>query len=561
MIRFGIAVVGVLFATMSRPDRCHADDAIGDSPRLVVIVVVDQLRADLLTRFEPYFGDEGFRRLMHHGAHFANAHFDASNSATAPGHATVATGATPRVHGIVANKWYMDDGTTQARYAVADDTCSPVPVDDRPGGGRSPNRLCAATLGDQMKLSDRRARVVSIATKDRAAIFLGGRLADTALWWNFGNGHFVSSTFYGEALPAYVEAFNAADPTEKYATYVWRAMTPESARAGAYPLEASWHPIIEQLGATFPHALPPRDEASMGPFLGALYATPAGNELVLDMVERAIDAERLGQDDVPDLLCVGFSSNDAVGHFFGPQSAEVMDMTVQTDRQIARLLAMLDARVGRDRYALALTADHGVKTTPQVLESLHLQGGLYDARAMAKNLNAHLQEAFFPSEDGASRERLIVVGIEVPWVYLNVPLVNTLPPERQSALYADAVQFLRKQAGIADAYGPDVRDGAAPPATDENRLLAWNAWHRENAGQICVHVATDWKKKDSNLAGHNGGSRHERHVPVLLYGPGVRAGRYFTSASPCDIAVTLSAMLGIEPPSDAQGRVLHEAIK
>lgn len=548
----------LLAACCATPARADVDDK--GAPRLVVIVVVDQLRADYLTRFEPYFGDDGFRRLMREGAHFTNAHFDALNSATAPGHATIATGATPRIHGIVANRWYMNTGTTQAQYAVTDDACEAVPPSDRPGQGRSPRRLCAATLGDQMKLDDRRTRVVSVALKDRAAIFLGGRLADTALWWNFSNGHFDSSTFYGDALPDYVQEFNAADPSKRYAGYVWRPMTPESAMAGAYPLESAWHPLIELLGTTFPHALPPRTDATLGAFHGALWATPAGSDLVLDLVESAIPAESLGQDDVVDLLCVGLSSNDAVGHFFGPESAEVMDMTVQTDRQIARLLAMLDREVGPDRYILALTADHGVKATPQVLDSLGLPGGLYDTRQLENELNAHLKKAFFDTKGDSKTEHLIVVGVEVPFVYFNMPLIESLPNDRRHELFASAVQFLKSKDYIADAYGPDMLAGVAPPATDVPRLLAWNAWHRENAGQICFRIADHWKKRDGNLAGHNGGSLQERHVPILLRGRHVAPGRYYTPASPCDIAVTLAALLGIEPPISAQGRVLSEAV-
>ncbi|MCB9855542.1 MAG: alkaline phosphatase family protein [Phycisphaerales bacterium] len=538
----------------------NADVSDSGSPRLVVLVVVDQLRADYLTRFEPYFGNDGFRRLMREGAHFANAHFDALSSATAPGHATIATGATPRVHGIVANRWFMNTGTTQAQYAVTDDACEAVPPSDRPGQGRSPRRLCAPTLGDQMKLNDRRTHVVSIALKDRAAIFLGGRLADTALWWNFGNGHFDSSTFYSESLPAYVQEFNAADPSKRFDGYVWRPLTPASALAGAYPLESAWHPLIELMGTTFPHALPPRTDATLGAFHEALWATPAGSDLVLDLVEKAIAAESLGQDDIVDLLCIGFSSNDAVGHFFGPQSAEVMDMTVQTDRQIARLLAMLDKQVGPDRYILALTADHGVKATPQVLEGLGMPGGLYDARQLGNELNAHLKKAFFDTEGDSDKEHLIVVGVEVPYVYFNMPLIESLPIERRHALFTTAVQFLKSKDFIADAYGPEMLSGVAPPATDVPRLLAWNAWHPANAGQICFRVADNWKKRDGNLAGHNGGSHQERHVPILLRGPRVAPGRYYAPASPCDIAVTLAALLGIEPPSGAQGKVLHEAM-
>lgn len=557
---FRIAMASVVALSIVYCDTSSADAPRRRAPRLVVLVVVDQLRADYLTRFEVHFGDGGFRRLMDDGACFANAHFNVLNTATAPGHSTIATGATPRVHGVVANKWFMNTGTTQAVYAVADDACEAMPAENRPGRGRSPHRLQVPTLGDQLKLADRRSRVVAVALKDRSAIFLGGRMADRSLWWNFDTGRFVTSTFYDEALPEYVEAFNAAEPTRKYANYEWRPLAPASAREGAYPVQSEWHPLIEQLGTTFPHKLPPRDESALYAFHGALWATPAGNDLVLDIVERALSEEQLGRDDVPDLLCVGFSSNDAVGHFFGPQSAEVMDMTLHTDRQIGRLFAMLDEKVGRDRYVMALSADHGVNASPPVLESLKLGGGSFDARQLGVTLNKHLQAEFFAPEKNDESERLIVVGVEIPWIYLNMPLVESLPPDRQTGLYRSAIRFLKARAPIADAYGPETLQNAAPPETDAFRLLAWNAYNEANAGQICVRIAPNWKKADSNLAGHNGGSLHERHVPILLCGPGVQAGRYFTPATPCDIAPTLAALLGIEPPVGSQGRVLHEGL-
>lgn len=557
--RFLLLICAALIALTAR--RGFAGPIVKDRPRLVVIVVVDQMRADYLTRFEPYFGDDGFRRLMREGAYFANAHLNALNSATAPGHATIGTGATPRVHGIVANKWYMTPDAQRSRYAVMDEASKAVPAEEGANEGKSPHLLQAPTLGDQMKLADRRTRLVSIALKDRAAIYLGGRTADRALWWNFGNGQFMSSTFYGDALPEYAREFNAGDPTKKYADYIWRPLTPAHAMAGAYPIEASWHRVIRTVGETFPHKLPPRDPADLFAFTRVMWATPAGNEIVLDLVERAIGAEHLGEDDVTDLLCVGFSANDGVGHFFGPQSAEVMDMTVQTDRQIARLLGMLDEQVGRDRYVVALAADHGVKASPPVLAELHELGGLYDAHQLADELDTRLRGEFFSNGADAENKQKVVVGIAVPWVYLNMPLVDTLPAERRSALFASAIAFLKSKALITDAYGPDLLAGVAPPATDSDRLLAWNSWNPKNAGPICLRIAHDWKKRDSNLAGHNGGSVQERHVPILFYGPGVRKGRFYTPATPCDIAVTLAAIMGIEPPNAATGHVLGEAIE
>lgn len=528
-------------------------------PKLAVIIIVDQLRADYLTRFEPLFGDDGFKRIERDGAHFANAYYTSLCSATAPGHATVSTGTTPRHHGIVANKWFAEPGTIESFHAVHDPNCEALPHSHKPGSGRSPHRLLVPTIGDQLKLADRRSRVVSIALKDRSAIFLGGRLADTALWWDFGTGRFVSSSWYGDELPNYVKAHNDNGPTRRFAGYVWNPIASEEAIARCYPVEPHWNRIYESMGHVFPHTMPSIDEGYA--FNIALGSSPAGNDLVIDLVELALKNESLGTDDAPDLLCIGLSSNDLVGHFFGPQSPEVMDMTMQTDKQIARILSILDAQVGRDQYILALTGDHGVSATPPVREKLGIPGGIVDESQLARDLNAMLTDAYFKNADEEAKQRLIVLGVEMPWVYFNMPLLSSLDTNRRNEIFRSTVAFSSKQPGIDAAYGPNFLTGVAPPATDESRLLAWNGYNPQHAGQVCIQLAPYWEKKDGNLAGHSSGSRPDRHVPILLYGPGIGGGRRYESASPEDIAVTLSALLGIEAPIAATGRVLHEAIK
>jgi hypothetical protein len=525
---------------------------------LAVIVVVDQLRGDYPLRFAGWFGDEGFNRIEREGAHYANAFYTSICTATAPGHATISTGATPRNHGIVGNKWFAEPGTVESIHAVYDRNCEMIPQGKKPGRSCSPHRLLAPTLGDQMKLADRRSRVVAIALKDRAAIYLGGRLADTAVWWDFATGRFVSSSWYGNDLPAYVKVHNDAGPTGRFANYVWNPIASEAALAGCYPVDPTWHGN-SGMDRGFPHALPPADDAYA--FHYALATSPAGNDLVIDLVERAVKEESLGKDDAPDLLCIGLSSNDLVGHFYGPQSPEVVDMTLQTDRQIARILSILDAQVGRDRYVLALTGDHGVSATPPIRETLGLPGGVLDQAQLARDLNAHLTERYFRSETEAPHQRLIVLGIELPWVYFNVPLLSTLDADQRSVVFNSSVGFLKEQPGIAGAYGPDFIAGVAPPATDESGLLVWNGYNAKNSGQVCIQLAPYWEKQDNNLAGHGSGTRSDRHVPIYLLGPGIGGGRRYEPAAPKDIAVTLSALLGIEAPIAATGRVLHEAIK
>lgn len=526
-----------------------------DRPRLVLLIVVDQLRADLVTRFDEHFVDGGFRRLKRHGAHFTNAHFSYLSSATAPGHATISTGALPRHHGIVANDWFLQSGVPESQPAVGDLEARVVGPPGEPAKGRSPRNLLSASLGDQMRLADRRSRVFSVGLKDRATILLGGRGADGAFWWSESTGRFVTSTYYATGLPAFVQAFNDERPADRYSGQTWDRLLPAEAYAGAWPLEESWSPVLSEVGAAFPHKLPDLDPAAPNRYYVALFGTPFANELVFDLARRAIAAEKLGADASPDLLCLALSANDLIGHTFGPESAEVMDATIRTDRQLAQFLDFIDERVGLRNCVVALTADHGVTSNPRVVEKVRLDGGFFEPRALIEGLDRVLKDA---AGNQVSGDRL-VLGFKLPWIYCD-PSLARLDAELGGRLGRAGVEFLRGQKGVADAYCGAELSGLPPAPDDRDRTLAWRCYHPERSGYFCLKLAPFHHVKGGDIAGHGAGYRSDRHVPILLMGSGVRAGRYAAPADPMDIAVTIADLLGIEPPDGAEGRVLHEAI-
>ncbi|MCG8405825.1 MAG: alkaline phosphatase family protein [Phycisphaerales bacterium] len=551
-------LVFVLLLTVAVRPTMGQSSAEGDV-RLVVFIVVDQLRADLVTRFSQHFGDDGFRRLMRDGAHFVNAYFSYGSSATAPGHATISTGRIPRQHGIVANKWYLKPNAQRAEYAVDDENCRFVPsrADGRTGA-RSPHRLIGPALGDQIKISDARSRVFSVSLKDRAAIFMGGQRPDGAFWWDLRTGHFISSSYYCEELPDYVTALNARNTADQYAGKNWSRLLSAEDYAGRHGVGASWSNYAN-LGHSFPHTLPTVGDGSGYGFYSALWCTPFGNDLVLDVVERVLANEKLGRGSAVDMLCVGFSSNDLCGHQFGLDSPEAMDMTIQTDRQVGRLLKMLDQQIGLNRCIVALAGDHGATSSPSLTKKLGLGGEYLDLKALGDELNIRLQR-HFDSTDGEPTNHKIVRAVNLPWVYLNRQLLAKLYRGHRRELLVDAADFLRATDGIANVFTEGELTGPMPAAEDVHRWLAWRCYHPERSGQLYMQLKPYWYKVDNKISGHNMGFNHDRHVPIMITGPRIQPGRYFSPAMPCDIAVTVAALLGIEPPLDAVGRVLHEAV-
>lgn len=522
-------------------------------PRLVVIVVVDQFRADFLTRYEHLFTSGGFRRLMDNGAHFANAYYSYATTSTAPGHATIATGRLPRQHGIVANEWIPDRSAGTARASVYDPDVKLLSGQGGRTEGRSPRHLIGPALGDQMKLSNRQTRVFSVALKDRAAILLGGQKPDGAFWWDTGNGQFITSTWYMRELPVYVREFNTQRWADRFVNGRWDRLLPAGAYAGTHPLEPEW---VAGEGVTpeFPHLLPRVSGQPGKDFYTAVYATPFGNEVVLEMARRILDAERLGRGDATDLLCIGLSSFDPAGHVFGPDSAEMLDFTVRTDQHIAALLDLLERAVGLKRCLVVLTADHGVVSAARLARKLGVGGGRIDLAAATRTLNRNLKNvATLPDNRDA------IASVSPPWVYMDAG-VGSLPPESRIGLAQASLSFLRGLEGIEEIYTAEELAGPSPLPGETQRYLAWRSYHPRRAGDLFIHLAPYWAPRDAGFADHGTGYNHDRHVPIVFMGGGMRAGRYFSAADPMDIAPTIAALLGIEPPLDASGRVLNEAL-
>jgi hypothetical protein len=521
-------------------------------------VVIDQLRGDFLMRWQDLFGDGGFRRLQADGAWFQNCHYPYAATMTGPGHASVVTGCSPARHGVVMNEWY-DRAEGRPVYCVGAERHRQVPPQREPpktakagagpppGGGVSPERLLAPSVGDALKAATGgRARVVALSWKDRSAALLGGRRPDACYWLDAADGAAVTSTYYRDRPHPWVEAFNGRRPADRWFGRDWTRLRPDldyDRYSGPDDVAAESRGVAQ--GRTFPHAMTGGRTAPGAKYYEALYNSPFGNDLLLELAQAAVDAEGLGTREAPDLLCVSFSSNDAVGHCWGPDSHEVLDTTLRTDRLLRDLLVYLDARVGRGRYVLALTADHGICPLPDVARRQAHDAGFVAPGLLDRLANDFLEETF----DQEGEKARWVEAAEYPWVYLNQDLLRRRGlsrPEVEEALAG----WLRRQAGVLAAYTRGQLDRGVPAGDAVGRAVA-RSYHPSRCGDVAV-VLKPYYLMSAKLTGTNHGSPHpyDTHVPLLVYGSGVRAAVRADRVTPQAVAAILARALGVPPPAD-----------
>lgn len=491
------------------------------APRLMVVVVIDQFRADYLVRFRDRFGPDGFNRLLREGANFISCFYPYARTNTAPGHATLATGTTPDRHGIADNSWY--DYEHGRRVAAVFDETSPIvgSRDERPGV--SPRNLVGTTLADELRLATAgKGKVFGVALKDRAAVFSTGHTASGAYWYDPRAGTYITSRYYREQLPGWVVAFNQQRSARSYYGRDWKAgervflsLTTDSGQPDA------------QFYKRFP-------------------STPYGNDMVVDFARELVIQEGLGADTVTDFLFVGFSSNDLVGHRWGPYSEEVADMTVRTDAQIAELLKFLDHRVGAGNYWFVVSADHGVAPTLDRARARGIEAKNIEARTLLETLEQALDERWGEDDWFLPRARLTFNRDTLR--RHGVGVAEAAHAAGEAALAVDGI--------LGYVAGVETRLDTALTEAVRRSIYRWRTPDLYILGEPFAL-----------LNGEQGGTTHgspysyDTHVPLIFYGPVFRPGVYPEQVSPTDLAPTLAAALGINPPALANGRVLAEALR
>ena len=492
-----------------------------DAPKLVVSITIDQFRYDYLTRFR---GDYkyGFDRLLKNGAVFVDADLEHYPTVTAVGHATLLSGATPAISGIIGNDWF-DIETGKSVTSVSDETVRQV------GGsgasGASPHNLLVNTVGDELKAgSGGVARVIGLSLKDRSAILPVGRGANAAYWYDPASGHFITSSYYEQVLPDWVQRFNQKNLAAAYAGIEWKGPDPQSA-----PL-MKLAPISPKLYAD-------------------VYNSPFGNELLEQFAEEAISQEHLGQGGSTDLLSVSFSSNDAVGHTFGPDSPQVRDICIRMDAILGRLLMAIDQRVGLRNSLIVLTADHGVAPLPETQSAHKLPGGRLSATDLVDSIQAALQRQF-----GSGKWVLTNIGTSI---YLNRSLVREkgLDPREVERRAAEAALTLPH---VLRVYTRSELVLGHPGADPIGTRIA-RSFNARRSGDLEILLEPYWITTKSGTT-HGTPYEYDSQIPLIFLGSSIRAGLVYTHATLNDVAPTLSALLGIPKPSGSVGRILNEII-
>jgi hypothetical protein len=501
-------------------------------PKLVVVIIIDQFRGDYLERYHDQFGEGGFRLLLDHGANFTDCNYDYANTRTAPGHATLFTGAYSNGHGIVANEWW-DPKKKKMVTSVEDDDTKLVgfaPDQTKDKAGASPHNLLADTLGDELKLATRgKARVLSVSLKDRAAVLPGGFAADAAYWIDPKSGAWITSTYYRPDLPKWAQDFNAANRAAKYWDRDWKNVNGDVLRSTAH-----------RKG---------KDGSDAG-FYEAVGSTPFANEYELEFTKELVVYENLGAGKATDLLAISLSPNDVLGHQVGPDSPEMAAMALALDRELADFFTFLGHQVGLADLWIALSADHGVSALPDAAKKLRIPAANLDAKKLEAQINSVLTAKFSPSQAAS------YIKLDYPDAWLDPDAFAAAHVKEHDA--ETAVGEAMKQAGLRDYFTKSqLAEGEVPDTALGKKFL--HSYSPEG-GWYVMGVPEIYTVGSSKGTDHASPYTYDTHVPLVFYGLPFRPGTYRTHAEPVDLAVTLASLLGINAPTHAVGRVLIEAL-
>jgi predicted AlkP superfamily pyrophosphatase or phosphodiesterase len=537
-----------VFTSIAQQRRSAANSASAPKHvRLVVGIVIDQFRYDYLTRFADQFGEGGFKRLLDGGAVFTNANYIHVPTYTACGHATFMSGSTPAMDGIIGNEWW--DRESGKRITSVTDNKVKLVGGREGAAGMSPSRMLGSTIGDELKLASAgQSKVIGVSLKDRSAILPAGKRPNGAYWYDLNTGNLVSSTYYFNELPEWVKKFNAQMRPDRFFGKKWEKLLPEPAYQRSTADEMPYEKF--SAGNKFPYTITGGEEGPGPGFYTQFQYTPFANDYLVDFAKAAIESEQLGADDVTDLLTISFSSNDLVGHIYGPYSQEVQDITLRTDRSLAELFNYLDRKIGSDRFVVALTADHGVAPVPAHAKDYGL-GGIVDPKIVREAVQNALNKNF-------GEEKWILDYINGNYYFDEAAI------ERRKLNVEDvervASQAVMKVPGIAECFTRSQILSGRLPQNKIARGVA-NGFHPQRNGNLVVVPQPFFFIAEGVTTTHGTPYIYDTHVPVIFYGAGVAAGSYSSVSSPADIAPTLASMLKLEIPSNSVGQILREAIK
>lgn len=517
-------------------------------PKLVVGIVVDQMRYDYLTRFWGHYGDGGFKRLVNEGFNCKNNHFNYAPTSTGPGHASVYTGTTPATHGIIGNDWYDKASGTEV-YCASDSTYLSVGTASD-AGKMSPHRLNVSTITDELRLhTEMRSKTIAVALKDRGAILPGGHTANAAYWFSGEDeGQWVSSTYYMNTLPKWVDDFNASGVIQSYKK-PWTTLKDIASYVESGPDNNPYEGLFEtETTPTFPHDTPNMVNKNLD--FEILKYTPYGNSLTTDFALKALEAERLGDDGITDFLAISFSSTDYVGHKFGVNSKEIQDTYLHLDKDLERLLNALDKKVGKDAYTVFLTADHGAIDVPGYLKAQKIPAGYMNWDVIKAEFGEFLQFTYGTTD--------IVKNFSNYQFFLDHKIIKNLDlkvGEVQKVLARELLNYK----GIDRVYtGEQMLQNNY---TSGIPYILQNGYHQKRSGDILVVLQPGTITYPETGSTHGSPQIYDTHVPLLFYGTGIRKGSTVERTEIPDIAPTITSLLGIAFPNGSTGTPILKVLE
>jgi len=518
-------------------------DARLERPKLVVGIVVDQMRWDFLYRYYDKFENGGFKRLLNEGFSCENTMINYIPSVTAIGHTTIFTGSVPAIHGIVGNDW-IDSKTGKPVYCTYDSTVKGIGAESN-AGKMSPRNLLATTITDELRLATNfQSKVVGVSLKDRASILPAGHNPTGAFWLDDASGKFISSSYYMSALPDWAERFNNSKPIDKLLANGWNTILPIEQYTESSADNVEWEGILKgNAQAVFPYDV---QKAYAADHM-SLRQMPFGNTLTLQFAQAAIDGYKLGQENSTDFLTVNFASTDYSGHLVGPNAIEIEDIYLRLDRDLANFFNYLDQKTGRGNYLLFLTADHGAAHAEGFMKENKMPTGFLE-KELETNLEKTLEKQF-----GAKR---LVFGLENFQVFLNKDLIDSLNLDMEK-IKTVTVNYLKRQSGIQFAVDQDKITEASVPLPLKNMMI--NGYNQQRSGSVLMATLPGWLPYHSKKGTtHSVWNPYDTHIPLIFMGWNIEHGTTNRVVNMTDISATLAGLLHIQMPSGCIGSPITE---
>jgi predicted AlkP superfamily pyrophosphatase or phosphodiesterase len=517
-------------------------------PKLMVGLVVDQMRWDYLYRYYDRYQAGGFKRMLNEGFTCENTQIPYIPTVTAAGHTCIYTGSVPAIHGIAGNDFIIQ-ATGKSMYCTDDSTV--VGVGSTSAAGKmSPRNLLASTVTDELRLATNfRSKVIGIALKDRGGILPAGHTANAAYWFDDVSGNWITSNYYMTDLPAWVKTFNAGKPAEKYLKQDWNTLYPINTYVQS---SADNSPKYEGkfAGAEAP-TLPVKTSELYKGKMGMIRSTPYGNSMTLDLAKAAIEGEALGKGQVTDFLAVSLSSTDYIGHQFGPNSVEVEDTYLRLDKDIAAFFTYLDAKVGKGNYTVFLTADHGAAHNPAFLVDNKIPAGIWNESTTRTGLNKLLEDKY--------KQKNLVLSFNNYQVNFNNAII-TNENINSEALKQDCINYLQKQPEIA--YAVDMQKAQSSTIPEDLRSRIQNGYNAERSGAIQIILKPGWYSGHGTTGTtHGTWNPYDAHIPLVFMGWGIKHGSLVRETYMTDIAATIAALLHIQAPNGNIGHPIGEVLK